>query len=90
MLSFKQFNESQDKKHGPNTVVLVPGATGSHFTVKHVGDNLQRHLKPGETLQSSHVDDLHDMGYKVRYARDQLKKTTGPVSSGKAGVPQKD
>lgn len=88
MKSFKDYLEEAELS--PNTVVLVPDMNHIRFTVKAVGKNIGKHLRVNEVINDQELDELREMGYTVRYSDTPNTKTDGPVSSGKAGVPQKD
>lgn len=51
-----------------NTVHLKPhGTKGTHY---HVVKGIKGHLEAGEVIHDSEVDDLHDMGYKVKHLKE--------------------
>lgn len=60
-----------DEQLDENTVELKPhtvdGKKGTHFKVV---KGVKGHLEAGEVIHDSHVDDLHDMGYKVKIHED--------------------
>ncbi len=45
-----------------------PNGKGTHYIVHKINDKSidSEQLKPGESLSDTHVDDLKDMGYKVK------------------------
>jgi hypothetical protein len=88
MKGFKDFLEEADLS--PNTVVLVPDMNHKRFIVKATGKNIGMHLRVNEVITDKELGELRDQGYTVRYSDTENKKDDGPVSSGKAGVPQKD
>lgn len=54
-----------------------PNKKGTHYVVGKVGKNLHGRLDPGETLNDTEVDDLHDMGYKVKHHNKPYKESVG-------------
>jgi len=51
-----------------NTVHLKPhGGKGTHYQVV---KGVKGHLEAGEVIHDSEVDDLHDMGYKVKHLKE--------------------
>ena len=62
----KNFEEELAEAHD---IELKPHSNGTHYTVHKINPNSgikSDQLKSGETINDSHVDDLHDMGYKVK------------------------
>ena len=56
-------------------VTLHPHPTKKNsYHVGELGRNAKRHLKTGETLSDTEVDDLHDMGMKVKHERKPMKE----------------
>jgi hypothetical protein len=54
----------------PDHVTLHPHKTDkTKYTVGQVGKNVKGRLNPGEHVSDSEVDDLHDMGMKVKHER---------------------
>jgi hypothetical protein len=50
-------------------IELKPHSNGTHYTVHKINPNSgieSDQLKSGEKISPTHVDDLHDMGYKVK------------------------
>lgn len=69
MKTFSAFMaESQDINEA-HDVELKPHENGTHYIVHkiHPSSGIESdQLKKGEKISDSHVDDLHDMGYKVK------------------------
>ena len=56
-------------------VSLHPHPTKStHYTVGALGRNMKRHFKTGEHLNDTEVDDMHDMGVKIKFHNKPYKK----------------
>lgn len=50
-------------------IELKPHENGTHYTVHKIHPNSgikSDQLKTGEKISDTHVDDLHDMGYRVK------------------------
>lgn len=50
-------------------VELKPHSNGTHYIVHKIGEKSgiePDQLKVGEKISDTHVDDLHDMGYRVK------------------------
>ena len=66
-------DESVSEALHPDHVSLHPHKTKkTHYTVGQVGRNVKGRLKTGEHLNDTQVDDLHDMGMKVKHERKPL------------------
>jgi len=63
-------------------VSLHPHPTKStHYTVGKIGRNLKGRLRTGEHLNDSEVDDLHDMGYKVKHHNKPYRESVEEMTS---------
>lgn len=64
----KTFSEFVAESESETTVELKPhGGKGTHYKVV---KGVPGHLEAGEVIHDSHVDDLHDMGYKVKIHKE--------------------
>lgn len=90
MESFKEF--IQKPKVKPNTIVCKGNSSGNQWTIKDCGVNATKMagLNPGTNLTDGQVEDLKSKNWDVRYADEITPTSSGPKSSGKAGVPQSD
>jgi len=60
----------------PDHVTLHPHKTDkTKYTVGQVGKNVKGRLNPGEHISDSEVDDLHDMGMKVKHERRPYRES---------------
>ena len=72
-------NESVHEAVHPDHVSLHPHKTDKKkYTVGQVGRNVKGRLKTGEHLNDTQVDDLHDMGMKVRHYNTPLGEARAP------------
>jgi hypothetical protein len=73
--SLHKKNESVHEAVHPDHVSLHPHKTDKKkYTVGQVGRNVKGRLKTGEHLNDTQVDDLHDMGMKVKHERGPLRE----------------
>lgn len=71
----KRTDESVSEAVHPDHVSLHPHKTDKKkYTVGQVGRNVKGRLKTGEHLNDTQVDDLHDMGMKVKHERKPLRE----------------
>lgn len=69
--------ESVEEAVHPDHVSLHPHKTDKKkYTVGQVGRNVKGRLKTGEHLNDTQVDDLHDMGMKVKHERKPFNEGT--------------
>lgn len=67
--TFNDFVAESNEINEAHDVELKPHANGTHYIVHkiHPKSGIESdQLKKGEKISDSHVDDLHDMGYKVK------------------------
>lgn len=73
MKSFLEFiAEQMDDLDEGYDVHLKRHANGTHYKVHSIHKNSgigSDQLKHGEHISDTHVDDLHDMGYKVKISK---------------------
>lgn len=71
----KESVELEEALH-PDHVTLHPHKTDKRkYTVGQVGRNVKGRLNPGEHVSDSEVDDLHDMGMKVKHERRPYRES---------------
>jgi sugar diacid utilization regulator len=69
MKRLREFMEEAQQIEEAADIELKPHANGTHYTVHkiHPKSGIEPdQLKVGEKIHDTHVDDLHDMGYKVK------------------------
>lgn len=72
----------EEKVLHPDHVSLHPHPKKStHYTVGALGRNMKRHLKTGEHLNDTEVDDMHDMGVKVKFHKKPYGESVEEMSS---------
>lgn len=77
--SLHKKNESVHEAVHPDHVSLHPHKTDKKkYTVGQVGRNAKGRLSTGEHLNDTQVDDLHDMGMKVKHERKPLGEARAP------------
>lgn len=62
-------DEGLEEGAGGHDVELKPHSNGTHYIVHKIGEKSgiePDQLKVGEKISDTHVDDLHDMGYRVK------------------------
>ena len=60
----------------PDHVTLHPHPTKKNsYQVGQLGNNAKRHMKTGETISDNEVDDLHDMGMKVKHEKKPMNES---------------
>jgi hypothetical protein len=81
MRSFKALAHAVQEAalHGDHVSLHPHPTKNTHYTVGQVGRNLKGRLKTGEHISDSEVDDLHDMGYKVKHHNKPFKEALDPV-----------
>jgi hypothetical protein len=65
----EQLSNQEEVLDEAHDIELKPHSNGTHYTVHKINPNsgiTSDQLKPDETINDSHVDDLNDMGYKVK------------------------
>ena len=84
----RAIDEAKLKEVHADHVTLHPHATKStHYTVgKTLGRNVKGRLKPGEHLNDTEVDDLHDMGLKVKHERKPYNEGMSSKEKMKKGL----
>ena len=69
MKTFTDFVAESNELNEAHDVELKPHENGTHYIVHkiHPKSGIESdQLKKGEKISDTHVDDLHDMGYKVK------------------------
>jgi hypothetical protein len=65
-----------DEAVHPDHISLHPHPTKKNmYKVGQLGNNAKRHMKTGETVSDSEVDDLHDMGMKVKHEKKPMNES---------------
>lgn len=62
-------DDQLEEGSGGHDVELKPHSNGTHYIVHKIGEKSgiePDQLKVGEKISDTHVDDLHDMGYRVK------------------------